>query len=161
YDWNLPEGIPAPLVPADNPMTGDKVQLGRRLFYDQRLSVTGSMSCASCHVQGLAFTDGLPRSEGATGELHPRGAMTPVNSAYSARLTWANHLLDSLEVQALTPLFGDDPVEMGMAGREDVIIELLRSDAVYRALVPKAFPADQDPYSVLNAVRALASFVRS
>ncbi|MEX2125772.1 MAG: MbnH family di-heme enzyme [Woeseia sp.] len=161
YDWGLPDGIPLPSVPADNPMSDAKTALGKRLFYDRRMSVNGATSCATCHVQSLAFTDGLARSVGATGELHPRGAMTLVNSAYSARLTWANHLLDTLEVQALTPMFGEQPIEMGMAGRESEIIELLRSDDYYRQAFPAAFPADQDAYSVLNVVRATASFVRT
>jgi len=142
-------------------MTGAKVELGRWLFYDTRLSITGEMSCATCHIQELAFTDGRARAVGATGEIHPRGSMSLVNSAFSARLNWANHLLDRLEIQALTPLFGESPVEMGMVGREDTVIELLRNDSRYRDLIPRAFPNDADPYSILNLVRAIASFTRS
>jgi cytochrome c peroxidase len=161
YHWDLPPGIPPPQVPADNPMSATKVELGRWLFYDQRLSVNGAMSCSNCHFQRLAFTDARAHALGTTGELHPRGSMSLVNSAYASRLTWANHLLDRLEVQALTPLFGEVPVEMGMAGREDEIVALLRHDERYAELLPLAFPNDADPFSVLNAVRAIASFVRS
>jgi len=161
YDWRLPDGQPPPRVPADNPMSAAKVELGRRLFYDRRLSVTGEMSCATCHRQALAFTDGLARSVGATGERHPRSAMSLVNAGYAARLNWANHLQDRLEIQALTPLFGEAPVEMGMGGREADVVALLREDAEYRRLLPEAFPADADPSSVLNVLRALASFTRS
>lgn len=161
YDWRLPEGIPEPPVPADNPMSDTKVALGRRLFYDTRLSVNGTMACSTCHRQELAFTDGRARSVGATGEVHPRGAMTLVNAGYASRLTWANPLLDRLEVQALTPMFGEDPVEMGMAGREAEIVELIRADEGYREAFREAFPADRDPWSVLNVVRAMSAFVRS
>ena len=161
YQWTLPENIPTPLVPTDNAMSDIKVELGRWLFHDRRLSVNSSMSCATCHRQELAFTDAQPVPTGATGELHPRGAMTLVNAGYGSRLTWANHLLDRLENQALTPLFGENPVEMGMGGREEVVVKLLRTDVRYRSLVPSVFPTDEDPYSVLNAVRAIASFVRS
>lgn len=161
WQWTLPPGAPLPVVPADNPMSAVKVELGRRLFYDTRLSVNDSMSCASCHVQALAFTDGRARATGATGDAHPRGAMALVNSAYTSRFTWANHLLGSLETQALTPLFGEHPIEMGMAGREADIISLLRSEERYKTLVPSAFPADADPFSMLNVVRAIASFVRT
>jgi cytochrome c peroxidase len=161
YRWPLPDGMPAPTVPADNPMSERKVSLGRRLFYDTRLSVNGTTACATCHRQQLAFTDGRARAVGATGEPHPRGAMTLVNTAYASRLTWANHLLDRLEVQALTPMFGDDPIEMGMAGRESQIEELIRSDAYYHEAFPAAFPADDNSFSILNTVRALAAFVRS
>jgi cytochrome c peroxidase len=161
YRWQVPEPYPLPQVPTDNPMSAEKVELGRRLFYDRRLSVNGELSCAGCHQQALAFTDGLARSVGATGELHPRGAMSLVNVAYASRLTWANHLLDRLEIQALTPLFSESPVEMGMGGRDAEIKQLLRSDEHYAVMMPAVFPNDEDPYSTLNAVRAIASFVRS
>lgn len=161
YRWNIPENMPLPVVPADNPMSDTKVELGRWLFYDTRLSVNGTMACSNCHFQRIAFTDARARAIGATGELHPRGSMSLVNTAYGGRLTWANHLLDRLEVQALTPIFGENPVEMGMAGREDAIMELLRTDSRYRQYFPAAFATDEDPFSVLNAVRAIASFVRS
>jgi cytochrome c peroxidase len=161
FDWKLPEGMPSPPAPADNPMSEVKAELGRRLFYDTRLSVNGTMSCASCHRQELAFTDARARSVGATGEVHPRGSMTLVNAAYASRLMWSNPLQDSLEVQALTPMFGEDPIEMGMAGREPQILELLQADAYYRETFPSVFPDDADPYSILNLVRAVSGFVRS
>jgi cytochrome c peroxidase len=161
YEWQIAENLPLPEVPADNPMSDAKVELGRLLFYDVRLSINSTTSCASCHLQELAFTDGRPRSVGATGELHPRGAMSLVNTAYASRLTWANSLLDRLEDQALTPMFGDNPIEMGMAGKEALIEQLLRADPRYSMLLPQVFPADEDPYSVLNVVRSVAAFVRS
>ena len=161
FDWDLPVNMPPPQVPADNPISRRKVELGQRLFYDVRLSVNQTFSCATCHIQALAFTDGRARSIGATGEVHPRGAMTLVNAAYASRLTWANNLLNRLEDQALTPMFGEEPVEMGMSGREASIVELLRTDEHYRRLIPNAFPGDEDPYSILNTVRSIASFVRS
>ena len=72
FAWELPPGFPAPSVPPDNPMSPQKVELGRRLFYDKRLSGNGTFSCASCHVQALAFTDGRATAIGSTGQLHPR-----------------------------------------------------------------------------------------
>ena len=161
YQWPLAEHMPRPVVPADNRMSVSKVELGRRLFYDRRLSINQTTACATCHLQTLAFTDGRPRSVGATGAVHPRGSMSLVNTAYASRLTWANPLLDRLEDQALTPMFGDNPIEMGMAGRETELLELLRGDELYAQMLPKSFPGDADPYSVLNAVRAIATFVRS
>lgn len=161
FDWGIPSNYPVPIVPIDNAMGARKVALGRRLFYDTRLSLNGTTACATCHLQAVAFTDGRPRSVGATGELHPRGAMSLVNSAYASRLTWANNLIDKLEDQALIPIFGDNPVEMGMAGRDMDIVALLRSEPFYQANLALAFPDDSDPASVLNAVRAIAAFVRS
>ena len=145
YQWGLPPNVPAPPVPNDNPMTDTKVELGRWLFYDTRLSVNGTMSCGNCHFQRLAFTDARRTAVGATGESHPRGSMSLVNVAYASRLTWANHLLDRLEVQALTPLFGEAPVEMGMAGREGEITALLRADPLYAEWVPERFQAMRTP----------------
>src|SRR5713226_3963625 len=94
FEWNVPKGFPRPFVPADNPMSAAKVELGRYLFYDQRISVNGKTSCGSCHRQELAFTDGRARAQGTTGQLHPRSAMSLVNVAYVPLLTWANPKLD-------------------------------------------------------------------
>jgi len=160
YDWRT-DGRPLPQVPADNPMSSAKVELGRWLFYDTRLSINETTSCATCHIQALAFTDGRALAVGATGESHPRGSMTLINAAYSSRLTWANSLIATLEDQALTPLFGDQPVEMGLGGRETEMLAMLSSDARYERLFRKAFPRSDDPITVLNSVRAISSFVRS
>ena len=62
FNWQIPDNYPEPAVPVDNPMSREKVRLGRLLFYDKRLSINGTFSCGSCHKQSLAFTDGLPRS---------------------------------------------------------------------------------------------------
>ncbi len=159
YDWPIAEHLPRPDVPIDNPMSAAKVELGRHLFYDERLSVNGTVSCATCHLQSLAFTDGKTQSIGATGELHPRSSMSLVNSAYASRLTWANHLLARLEDQALMPLLGTDPIEMG--AKPDQVVETIRADAFYAEQFPRVFSGDADSYSVLNVVRAQAAFVRS
>lgn len=161
YDWNLPPGFPFPNVPTGNPMTREKVELGRHLFYDKRLSLNQAQSCASCHRQDLAFTDGKAHGVGSTGEVHPRGPMSLANVAYSPVLTWANPLLRTLEAQALVPLFGEDPVELGMTGKEDLLLARLRADARYRKLFAAAFPADPDPFSLANLTRAIASFERT
>ena len=161
YVWVLPDNAPQPAVPSDNPMSTAKVELGRWLFYDTRLSGNKTMSCASCHIQALAFTDGRARSVGSTGERHPRSSMSLVNVAYASRLTWADPLLDRLEDQALTPLLGEQPVEMGLGGKMDDFAALLRSEPTYKELTRKAFPKDQDPYSLLNGVRAISAFLRT
>ncbi|MCC6419714.1 MAG: di-heme enzyme [Gemmataceae bacterium] len=157
----LPSWLPRPVIPADNPLTAEKVELGRRLFYDTRLSITGQLACATCHHQDRAFTDGLPLAVGATGEVHPRNSMTLTNVAYLPVLTWANPLLDHLERQALIPLFGETPIEHGMTGREQQIFELFRTDPEYARLFPSAFPDAADPYTLGSMTRALASFQRT
>ena len=115
YAWDLPPGFPQPKVPADNPMTAAKVALGRHLFYDTRLSADGTFSCGTCHEQRIAFTDGKGRAVGHSGQIHPRGAMSLANVAYAPVLTWANPTVGRLEAQALVPMLGTDPVELGLA----------------------------------------------
>lgn len=161
WSWDLPRGVPMPVVPADNPQTEATFQLGRHLFYDPILSGNQTQSCASCHLQDLAFTDGLARAVGSTGEVHPRGSMSLANMAWTPRLTWANPLLDSLERQAMLPIFGEEPiVELGMAGREVELLERLRTHDTYPDLFARAFPEDDDPITVWSLVRALAAFQR-
>jgi cytochrome c peroxidase len=161
WTWNLPKGFPEPRVPTDNPMTPEKVELGRHLFYDTRLSVTGQFSCASCHHQARAFADPLPRGVGATGELHPRGSMSLANVAYTPALTWVNPNLRSLEAQALIPMFGEHPVELGLAGLEDSVLRMFGRDNRYRQMFPRAFPNEAQPLSIRNVTRAIAAFERT
>ena len=143
YEWNLPRGFPKPYVPADNPMSAAKVELGRHLFYDSRMSVNGKQSCASCHKQELAFTDGRAVGVGTTGELHSRSAMSLVNVAYSAVLTWSNPEMKSLEKQALVPMYGDHPVELGLKRRRPFSSQRCRrpTKKIHRAFLRRPFPA--------------------
>jgi len=158
--WNLPETIPEPRVPDDNPMTVEKVELGRFLFYDKRLSGNQTQSCAGCHRQELAFTDGLPLAEGSTGQLTPRSSMSLANAGYQASLTWANEVLVRLEQQALVPMFGEEPVELGLANLEDELLQRMRDDERYPEMFAAAFPDEDDPISVDSITKALASFQR-
>ena len=141
-------------------MSEEKVLLGRYLFYDTRLSVNGTESCASCHKQELAFTDGRTTSVGATGQSHPRNAMSLVNVAYNSAQTWANPVLSTLEQQALVPMFGDNPIELGLAGHESELLAALAAEPTYPPLFAAAFPGQADPISVPNIVSAIASFER-
>ncbi|WP_437303540.1 MbnH family di-heme enzyme [Sorangium sp. So ce388] len=161
YDWGLPPGFPVPKVPEGNPMSAAKVELGRRLFYDRRLSGNGTYSCGSCHLQELAFSDGLACAKGSTGQMHTRGSMSLANVAYLTTLTWGNPLIETLEEQALLPMFGETPVELGLAGREDEMIERLQDEPLYRDLFPEAFPGDGEPIRLDNITRAIGAFERS
>lgn len=159
--WDLPPGFPTPRVPPDNPMSAAKVDLGRHLFYDTRLSIDGTFSCASCHDQAVAFTDRKPRGIGVTGEVHPRGSMSLANIAYSPVLTWANPSVRTLELQALVPMFGEDPVELGLSGREAQLIATLRKEPRYTTLFGAAYPGEADPVTLGNITKAIASFQRT
>jgi cytochrome c peroxidase len=161
FEWNLPKGFPRPTVPADNPMSAVKVGLGRRLFYDKRISVNGKESCGSCHRQELAFTDGRARAEGTTGQLHPRSSMSLVNVAYVPLLTWANPTIASLEEQALIPMLGEDPVELGLKDREQEFLNTVRRDPVYQKLFPQAFAEEPNVYTLKNVIKCIAAFERT
>ena len=161
YPWELPEKVPAPRVPADSPMTPERAELGRHLFYDTRLSGNGTQACATCHRQELAFTDGRALAVGSTGETHPRSAMSLINAAYRDALTWANPSLRTFEEQILVPLLGTEPVELGLAGQEDRVYAELARDPVYRQLFASSFPEEDSPVNRSNIVMALASFLRS
>lgn len=160
YNWNLPANFPVPFVPIDNPITPEKVELGRYLFYDVRLSGNGSQSCSSCHQQNLAFSDGKTVGIGATGQMHSRNPMALVNVAYNATQTWANPLLTSLEGQALLPMFGESPVELGITGQENAVLARFQNDDMYQRLFKAAFPNEPEP-TWRNIAQALATFQRT
>ena len=161
FEWGIPTPFPKPAVPADNPMNAAKVEMGRRLFYDTRLSVNGRQSCASCHKQSLAFTDSLDVSVGTTDQRHPRGSMSLANTGYNPALTWANPAMQSLEEQALVPMFGTDPVELGLDAQDTRYLRELQRDTVYKRLFPRAFPGDAATLTLDHIVRAIAAFERT
>jgi cytochrome c peroxidase len=123
------------------------VPLGRYLFYDRRLSGNGTQSCATCHRQELAFTDGRARAVGSTGEAHARSAMSLVNVASAATLTWADPRIRSLEQQAMIPLYRTKPIELGLKD-----LKALEADPVYREFAP---------LTIAKITRALADFERT
>ena len=162
WSWALPPNFPTPRVPADNPMNEAKVELGRFLFYDRRLSGNGTQACASCHHQDKAFTDGRALAIGSTGEMHPRSAQGLANVAYNTTLTWANPSLLSLEAQAQVPLFGERPVEMGVNDSNVAeVLARIQNDPAYPGRFAAAFPGTAAPISWGNITRAIAAFQRT
>ena len=161
FNWNIPKGMPLPVVPEDNPPTEEKYQLGRHLFYDTRLSGNNTMSCASCHFQHLAFSDGKARPFGITGQVHPRNSQGLVNVSYFPTLNWANTATTTLELQAPVPIFGDSPVELGVdESNSEEVLSRIRSDQTYQELFADAFPDEEDPYQFTHMIKAIATFVR-
>lgn len=160
--WDLPAHVPPPRVPADNPMTPAKVELGRRLFHDPRLSGNGRLACSGCHLQALGFADGRAHPLGATGDVVRRNAQGLANVAWNASLTWANPALVTLEAQMAVPLFGTDPVEMGLTdANRETVLNRFRSDPEMAAAFRTAFPELAAPVSLTSIIRAIASYERS
>lgn len=142
-------------------MSEPKVALGRRLFFETRLSVTGHYSCASCHDPARSFTDGRPVAVGASGEALQRNAMALVNVAYNISFTWTKPDLRSLEAQMRDPLLNTHPVELGVSGREESLAAQLASDATYATAFAKAFPNDSKAVTFDHLVKAIAAFERT
>jgi cytochrome c peroxidase len=161
YRWNLPQGVAPPPVPADNPMSDAKVELGRRLFYDGDLSIDGTLSCATCHEQRHGFAEAEATHGGVKGALGRRNVMTLANVGYLSPLTWADPAQTTLEAQFLVPMMGDHPVEMGMAGQEAELTRRLSADTCYRTMFAGAFPETKGAITLVSTAKALAAFERT
>jgi cytochrome c peroxidase len=161
WKWALPDGVAPPPVPAANGMSAAKVELGRRLFYDADLSSDGTLACSSCHEQRHAFADSVATRPGVNGEPGLRNAPGLANVAWLDRLTFANPHATSLEVHAPTPLTGENPVEMGMKGKEDEFARRLGADACYRRMFARAFPERDGRIDLTTVAAALAAFQRT
>mgnify|MGYP001809562168 CR=1 FL=1 len=146
---------------SDNLYSSQKVQLGRYLFYDTRLSGNQTKSCASCHAPDFSFTDHYKRSAGAYGDLTAHNAPPLINLVLNRYLTYTDSSLHLPEQQILNPLFHTQPIELGWTGQEEQILSRLRKDAWYARQFRIAFPQVQDAISKQTVIYALASFVKS
>ncbi len=109
-----------------------KIELGRYLFFDRRLSVNNTRSCATCHNPQFAFTDGYRRSLGVFADLHQRNTQPLFNLAYLKYFTAADSTLHSPLQQMENPLLNDHPAEMGVKGNEEKILQKIKADENYR-----------------------------
>jgi len=158
FEIKMPLGIPIALwtyfVPNDNPVTAAKVELGRKLFFDARLSADGKISCASCHDPGRAFTDGRKVAEGIGGRLGTRNSPTLLNSMFSTGQFWDGRAA-TLEEQAKMPLTNMD--EMGNGSLDEVRARI--------AAVPEYVKGFQQvfggPVTVDGFAKAVAAFERT
>ena len=139
-------------VPADNPLTPEKVALGRQLFFDERLSGDGSRSCYSCHVCEKGLTDGLPKAIGAFNKQLPRSSPTLWNVGYYKEFYWDGRS-PSLEKQAMAAWTGGN-----QGAKPDEIVAKLNALQGYRAQFQKVFGGDA---TADNVVKAIASFERT
>ena len=146
--------FPAMLIPAANPQSPEKIELGRRLFYDKRLSADGTISCSSCHPQKFAFSDaGKPVSTGIRAQKGTRNAPSLGNIGYRKSFFWEGGA-KSLELQAVGPITAHD--EMGM--EPDELVRKLSGVPEYATDFKNVFP---DGLTMLNVTKALSSFERT
>lgn len=133
------------------------VNLGRHLFFDRRLSVNNTRSCGTCHNPQFAFTDGYKRSLGVYADLHQRNTEPLFNLSYLKYLTAADSTLHTPLQQMNNPLFNDHPVEMGVKGNEEKILEKIATDKMYQQLFAKL----EQEISWINIKQAISSFINS
>jgi cytochrome c peroxidase len=141
-------------VPADNALTPDRIALGRKLYFDTRLSRDGTVACATCHDVTRGFTDRRSVSEGIGDHLGKRSAPTIMNAALMQTMFWDGRA-PSLEEQAKLPIL--NPIEMGHPDAASVM-QAIAADPAYAALFRKAYGRDPN-YDDLG--RAIASFERT
>lgn len=150
-EWLLRDVAPHP---ADNPPNADRVALGKKLFFDPRLSGDGNMSCATCHNPMLGWSDGLPTAKGVKSKVLGRASPTIVNTAFNTLQMWDGRK-KSLEDQAMGPMEAN--VEMNMDIKQLFI--WLNGNAEYTALFEKAYPGMGVNAKSLS--KAMASFERT
>jgi len=150
-------GLPPVPVPVDNPQTPEKIALGKRLFNDARFSADGKVSCATCHQQAKAFTDGLPVSKGFNDLTGTRNAPTVINAAYMRSLFWDGREPD-LEGQSMQPPV--NPVEGGLPDHGPQL-RVIRGDPEYVRAFKRVFGVEAGQIAMEHVAKAIASFERT
>ena len=154
FSVDAPLGLPAIESPVSNPLTAEKVALGKQLFFDKNLSADRSLSCASCHDPERGWSNGQPVAAGVHGTLGTRNVPTIFNVALHRVQFWDGRAT-SLERQALGPIL--NPVEMAMPSAGAVLKRIHENDD-YTRMFSAAFP---DGVTINNVARSLAAFERT
>ncbi len=149
--------LPKAMVSEKNPITSEKVRLGKILFYETRISVDGTVSCARCHPIGLYAADGLKKSIGNNCKFNPRNAPTILDAAGQISEHWIGNRVD-VEDQAKQAVIG--PPSFGMPSYE-AVEKKLKEIRGYENLFKKAFPADNNPVTVDHFAKAVGAFERT
>jgi cytochrome c peroxidase len=154
YTVEIPPHFPQMSIPSDNPMTVEGIELGRKLFYDTRLSLDNSISCASCHTQETAFTDPKKFSVGVNGALGDRNSMAIINLGWQQFFFWDGRS-KTLEEQILQPV--PNPVEMHQSW--DKTISKLKEEKAYVEAFKFIFKTDN--FNKSHVSKAIAQFLRT
>lgn len=149
----IPKGFPYPVIPSDNQPTQNRIDLGKKIFFDPILSRDSTISCGSCHHTDKKFTDGLQFSNGIDGNKTTRNAMSILNTAYQPYIFWDGGV-PNLEQQVLAPI--ENPLEMDFDINQ--VVARLNSHPEYPKLFQKAY---NQPPSVYTLTRAIACYERT
>ena len=157
YKLKIPFGLEetAVVIPADNPLTNEKVELGRLLVFDKRLSQDNTIACMSCHLAKFAFTDGKPVSTGIRGQKGGRSAPAAINRVFSTAQFWDGRAA-TLEDQSIGPF--TNPIEHGFANYDVMTAKMMKIPG-YRKLFKQAF--GEDNITIDKVGKAIASFQRT
>jgi cytochrome c peroxidase len=145
---DLNVGIVVP-TPIDNPQSDAKIALGKKLFFDTRLSIDGTVSCATCHKPGRAFTDNLTVSEGIKGQHTERNSPSLLNSAFLKTAMFDAHL-ETLELQVIVPI--QEKTEMGHNMKD--LMKVLRTDPEYQKAAQEIYHRDFDAWVLTRSISA-------
>ncbi len=156
FELTFPLGLDedSVIIPKDNPLTKEKVELGKLLFFDKRLSQNETIACASCHMPSLAFTDGQPVSTGIHRQQGGRSAPTAINRIFSLQQFWDGRAA-TLEEQSVGPFVS--PVEHGFLNHDE-LVNKINMIAVYRTMFQKVFGTE---ITINHVGKAIASFQRT
>jgi cytochrome c peroxidase len=135
YPFQMSATFPIPDLPRDNPLTVERVELGKKLFFDKRISANGMESCADCHSPEKAFTDGRITARGAEGKFGPHNTMPLFNLAWKSEFFWDGHA-QSLRQQVLQPI--QNPIEMHQT-LTNLVMKLACANDDYPALFNATF----------------------
>ena len=156
------------LLAANIPLNDDRANssltsLGHRLFFDERLSLNATKSCATCHAPELAFTDGYRQSIGIFADKSPRNAPSLLNLDSYTSLNWADAQLVSIKDQIEGPLFGKHPIEMGADKNNAAALSFIYADTAYTSLVAAAYPQKTkiDWEDITEAIAAYTAGLKS
>jgi cytochrome c peroxidase len=154
--WKTPLGLPPLTIPNDNPVTPEKVELGKLLYFDTRMSKDRTISCATCHDPKMAWAEHTPTSNGIGRQKGARNAPTVINAAYAKSQFWDGRA-KTLEDQAIGPV--ENPIEMGHT-MEAVVVELAKVPE-YRERFKKVFGTGVTKDGFAKAVAAFERTVLS
>ncbi|OGW68269.1 MAG: cytochrome-c peroxidase [Nitrospirae bacterium RIFCSPLOWO2_02_FULL_62_14] len=156
YSLQIPFGLDpeSAVIPEDNPLTKDKIELGRALFFDKRLSKDNTIACASCHMAKFAFTDGRSVSTGIRGQKGGRSAPASLNRLFSKTQFWDGRAA-TLEEQSIGPF--TNPIEHGFANHDEMVAKMKKIGG-YRKLFKQVF---DEEITMAGVGKAIASFQRT
>ena len=150
---DIPQGFPVPFIPADNQLTQSRIDLGKKLFFDTMMSRDSTVSCATCHIPKLAFTDGLKKGIGIRNQVVGRNTPTLTNVAYQDKFLW-DGVNPSLVAQVMIPIHEPNEFDFHIL----LVAERMKKDEEYVELCASAYGSAPNPFTITHAI---ASYERT